>query len=141
MWVERFGNAVSQQQASVTNITLGSMPGLGRQTRSFVGWQARTHRISGARVQPTRPNANDDTTWNKLGCHVGVGRLPQSVSELALFSGSSVVGAMANEEGVELGPLRCYKKAPIHTSLGGKQKVDAVAAVVVVVVVLFFKLG
>lgn len=66
---------------------------------------------------PTDPAQRERRHNVEQSCRVGVGR----VSELALFSGSSVVGA--NEEGVELGPLRCYTKAPdSHKFLDSSKK-------------------
>lgn len=72
----------------------------------FVGWYAHTGtgRISGIHVHPTPAKVQDETKWEKaILCSAGV----FGFRNCPIFRVDILA---ADEVGVELGPLRCYKK-------------------------------
>ena len=72
----------------------------------FVGWFAhtKTGRIAGIHVHPTAENVRDDAKWEKsiLWAAGDFGFRDCPIFRVDILS--------ADEEGVELGPLRCYTK-------------------------------
>ena len=73
----------------------------------WVGWCAstQTRRLCGVRIQPPPANMADDAAWNKT---VEWAAADFGFRACPIFR-LDIVGA--NEEGVEIAPLRCYTKA------------------------------
>ena len=85
----------------------------------FVGWFAhtKTGRIAGIHVRPTAANVRDDAKWEKsiLWAAGDFGFRDCPIFRVDILS--------ADEEGVELDPLRCYTKDEnAHTILAASKK-------------------